>query len=543
MMIIKNIQEIKLISLFFIMFFIGIFSVQLYIFNETSYNLKDYSIEMVSGIADSISGKIIEVLNTSDMITNIVTNHINENKRFDAGSLNEFDNNIPFIDFYGFSSKTGEIIYDKNFKPTTQSNIILSPNASNNIEYFYDEDHIYVTKNNLYGTFTLGIDLKYIKSLFNISNKYNDFICVFILNKDGYRILNKVAVNWVVAKKIQYPEFIGEPHKFVRVYSNLNKETSTYIINKVGDKPFYVGIRISDKNLNAIPQITFYILNFIILLCVLTTVCLIHQIRIKMHETRQMFDHENELNDKLNQVNTELLYSIDSVSDLNDKLKETNEQLQESIEYRDKFLSTMSHELRTPLNAIIGFSDIMINELFGNLIPKYKEYAIHINKSGYSLLEFINDILNYRKIMADGVIIEKELIDINIIKNIVNNIYHEKNLSFDLNSSNIIADIRTFNQIITNVFSNCIKYGGNNISFKSYDVENKVVLEIHDDGNGIPNEKMNKLFVPFYTASTHIAGGTGLGLPLIKKLIEMNEGEIDITNINGTLIKLFFMKA
>ena len=131
-----------------------------------------------------------------------------------------------------------------------------------------------------------------------------------------------------------------------------------------------------------------------------------------------------------------------------------------------------------------------------------------------------------------------------MIQEVVSAVTNTKTIAYELNSSNILVDVKTFRQIITNIFSNCVKYGGDLIIIKSYDQDDKVVIEIYDNGSGIPDIKMKNLYVPFYTCDKHLSNNsTGLGLPLVKKLIELNDGNIEITNNNGALVKLFFMKA
>lgn len=244
--------------------------------------------------------------------------------------------------------------------------------------------------------------------------------------------------------------------------------------------------------------------------------------------------------DELIQSNEDLKHSINSINELNSKLKET-------LNHKKIFMSTMSHELRTPLNAIIGFSEIMFNELFGELSPKYKEYSENINSAGNDLLELINDILIYRQLNDNdnNHNITPQLISINFIKEIINNIHiKNKTIIYNLNDSKIFIDYRSLKQIINNIISNCVKYGGDIISIKSYNIKNDVILEIHDNGIGIPENKIEKLYIPFYSDDSFLnKNSSGLGIPIVKKLIELNNGNIDIVNNYGTLIKLTFQDA
>src|SRR5690606_11315149 len=224
---------------------------------------------------------------------------------------------------------------------------------------------------------------------------------------------------------------------------------------------------------------------------------------------------------------------------------------------KSRFLATMSHELRTPLNAIIGFSEMMNAELLGPLGNKrYVDYAASINESGRYLLDLINDILDMSKIEAGKYELVHE--PVNVVKAIrlschmVENTVRDKGLTLTLKNSNenpvIEADRRAFMQVILNVLSNAVKFTetGGTVTVNVTDApENRIKIEVQDTGIGIPADKLNRIGQPFEQVSgamTRGHGGTGLGLAITKKLVEMHDGEMQITSVygQGTTVTIVF---
>ena len=207
--------------------------------------------------------------------------------------------------------------------------------------------------------------------------------------------------------------------------------------------------------------------------------------------------------------------------------------------HKSEFLSNMSHELRTPLNAIIGFSEIMSQEMFGDLNDKQKEYMNDITKSGIHLLSLINDILDLSKVEAGRMELHLTTLDMNhMIQescSIVNEIAKSRSIKLTFNPienlRHLIVDERKTKQIILNLVSNAIKFTPENgeVTIAIVDKTKYLEVSITDTGIGISEDDLKKLFQSFKQVGTDItkkAQGSGLGLVLAKQFIELHGGRI-----------------
>jgi two-component system cell cycle sensor histidine kinase PleC len=225
---------------------------------------------------------------------------------------------------------------------------------------------------------------------------------------------------------------------------------------------------------------------------------------------------------------------------------------------KSMFLANVSHELRTPLNAIIGFSDIIKDEVMGPVgHPQYKEYITDINSSGVHLLSLINDILDYSKAEARKLDVESVDIDVNKIANSCMRLVEPRaklanvKLVEKLPNKPVVlaADPKRMKQIILNLLSNAVKFtqeGGEVSLTVSEDVINGLVnIVVVDTGIGIAAKDISKAMSPFGQIDSSISRryeGTGLGLPLSKKLTELMGGKFEIKSEVGlgTTIELVF---
>ena len=243
-----------------------------------------------------------------------------------------------------------------------------------------------------------------------------------------------------------------------------------------------------------------------------------------------------------------LLNKVDRVYlDIIQELQEHEEQLNLALKSaeqanltKSEFLATMSHELRTPLNAIIGFSEVLLDMNFGPLNEKQREYVHDVWESGKHLLLLINDILDLSKVEAGKMDLYLSKIDLNwVVKNSLLMI-KERALNHSLKievhieeaASEIRGDERKIKQILFNLLSNAAKFtpdgGSVGLTAKPYDGE-AVLLTVWDTGIGIDPKDHAKVFQEFVridNAYTRKTPGTGLGLALTKKMVELHGGKI-----------------
>jgi len=214
---------------------------------------------------------------------------------------------------------------------------------------------------------------------------------------------------------------------------------------------------------------------------------------------------------------------------------------------KSAFLANMSHELRTPLNAIIGFSDLMIQQAFGPIEPpRYRDYAGNIHEAGEHLLELINDILDLSKVEAGGEELQEEAIDIAELVQaalvLVQGRATKGNVKLTLDLPDglprIRADLRKMKQILVNILSNAVKFteaGGSVTIGVQCGPGGGHVFRISDTGVGIAEKDIPKALSPFGQIAKRSSGseGTGLGLPLTKKLVELHGGLFELKSAPG----------
>ncbi|NNG05253.1 MAG: HAMP domain-containing protein [Inquilinus sp.] len=205
---------------------------------------------------------------------------------------------------------------------------------------------------------------------------------------------------------------------------------------------------------------------------------------------------------------------------------------------KSEFLANMSHELRTPLNAIIGFSETMVNELFGPVgSPRYGEYANDIRESGRHLLGIIGEILDMAKIEAGKLDLDDGPMDLGSVVTAAMRLVHSRAESPDLSVTVAVADDavlygdeKLVKQIILNLASNAFKFtpAGGLVSIKvRYRADDGLTLAVRDNGVGIARGEIAKAMQPFGQVDSTLSraqGGTGLGLPLVRAFTELHGG-------------------
>lgn len=226
--------------------------------------------------------------------------------------------------------------------------------------------------------------------------------------------------------------------------------------------------------------------------------------------------------------------------------------VQETTRLKGEFLTSMSHEFRTPLNAIIGFSEMILSGNYGALNVKQSDYLNNIAISGHHLLRLVNDILDLSKIESGNMSLTYERFNIaytiNEAVSVLKSVAMKKGIEVDFEVNDIIisADNLRFRQIMYNLLSNAIKFTETNgkIEIKTRVNGDKLKIEIIDNGIGISEKDKWKIFSEFYqvdSSYTRRQEGTGLGLTLTRKLIELHKGHIDFDSQINKGSKFWFV--
>jgi two-component system cell cycle sensor histidine kinase PleC len=212
---------------------------------------------------------------------------------------------------------------------------------------------------------------------------------------------------------------------------------------------------------------------------------------------------------------------------------------------KSRFLATMSHELRTPLNAILGFSEVMKNEVFGvHASPTYREYSNDIHGSGQHLLGLINEILDLSRIEAGRYELNEEAV---ALAHVVEDCRHMMTLrakakgqtireAIDPSLPRIWADERAIRQIVLNVVSNAVKFtppAGEIVVKVGWTSSGGQYVSVRDTGPGIPEEEIPIVMSSFGRGSLAIKTaeqGSGLGLPIVKGLVDLHGGSFRLNS-------------
>ena len=223
---------------------------------------------------------------------------------------------------------------------------------------------------------------------------------------------------------------------------------------------------------------------------------------------------------------------------MRDDLGRLYAQLEAANRHKSEFLANMSHELRTPLNAVLGFSDILLQRMFGALNEKQEEYLRDIRESGTHLLSLINDILDLSKIEAGRMELERTDFDLpQAVSNaliLVRERATRRELTLDVvidaGVATVKADERKIKQVLLNLLSNAIKFTpeGGRITVHATSGNGCVQVSVKDTGIGIAPEDQGVVFEEFRQVGSSAAKqeGTGLGLALCRKFIELHGGKI-----------------
>jgi signal transduction histidine kinase len=259
-------------------------------------------------------------------------------------------------------------------------------------------------------------------------------------------------------------------------------------------------------------------------------------------------DTSPEMQDLLGAIASQASIHLETLR-LNEELQKRAAELQELDRLKSSFLANMSHELRTPLNSILGFSDVILEGIDGPLTDYMENDLKLIQKNGQHLLHLINDVLDMAKIESGRMNLHPELFKVhNVLDEVVSitsTLASEKNLALFIEPDSdeeveISADATRLRQVIINLTNNSIKFTEKGKIAIRVDKqgEDRVLIRVKDTGIGIPPKHLESIFQEFSqvdTSTTRKVGGTGLGLPISRRLVEMHGGRMwaESTGIDG----------
>jgi signal transduction histidine kinase len=265
-------------------------------------------------------------------------------------------------------------------------------------------------------------------------------------------------------------------------------------------------------------------------------------------ELEDLADEFNEMAARLGDSYATLEQKVaDRTRDLGEALTEIDEknrQLQLASQHKSEFLANMSHELRTPLNAIIGFSELLLDSMVGTLTPKQSDYVRDILASGKHQLAVINDVLDLSRVEAGRLDLERSTFSVsNAVTDAVALVRARATqrgiaLSEQLDShlGHVNADQRKVKQVLVNLLSNAVKFtpDGGRVGVRAYRENGEVAIAVSDTGPGIAPDEIRLIFREFgQTASARGHEGTGLGLALAKRIVELHGGRIWVESQTG----------
>lgn len=261
-------------------------------------------------------------------------------------------------------------------------------------------------------------------------------------------------------------------------------------------------------------------------------------------ELESLADQFNEMAQRLRESHADLERKV---ADRTREIEDKSRQLEMADKHKSEFLASMSHELRTPLNAIIGFSDVLLEQMFGELNPKQLEYLRDIHASGQHLLSLINDILDLAKVEAGRMELNLGIFDVRAAIDNALTLVRERALrqgitltsEVDPQLCELRADERKLKQILLNLLSNAVKFTpqGGAIKVMARQRDDSIEIAVADTGVGIARVDQDSVFEEFKQIGGDYARkseGTGLGLALTRKLVELHGGSIGLESEPGS---------
>ena len=266
------------------------------------------------------------------------------------------------------------------------------------------------------------------------------------------------------------------------------------------------------------------------------------QIQKQEERIRRSEKRELELQHRTTLLETEAR-SAEELATVNDELQRRQFELERAITARSRFYASMSHELRTPINAVLGYSTLMLDGIYGPLNEKQKEGLERTHRAAKHLLELVNDVLDLSKIEAGKIELAMQPVR---FPNLVDDLFvtvapfaaenkTQLNLSMEGEPVSVVSDPRRVRQVLLNLVSNAIKFGsGNPVSVVCRATpEGGVEISVCDSGVGIAEADRTRIFDEFVQLGQSQQPGTGLGLPISRRLVELLGGKLELESEVG----------
>ena len=227
------------------------------------------------------------------------------------------------------------------------------------------------------------------------------------------------------------------------------------------------------------------------------------------------------------------------------EIQEKSRQLEVASQHKSQFLANMSHELRTPLNAILGYTEMMVDGLYGDLPEKAQTTLERVQSNGKHLLGLINDVLDLSKIEAGQLVLAAEDYSVadmvSTVMAATESLAKTKNLALEANVAaglpRGVADSRRLAQVLLNLVGNAIKFTDEGkVEIRAVRADDNFEISVVDTGPGIAPADQAKIFEEFQqvdNTSTRKKGGTGLGLSISRKIVELHGGRITVESEVG----------
>lgn len=340
-----------------------------------------------------------------------------------------------------------------------------------------------------------------------------------------YRILGHDSV-WSVPSELNTINLIGIP-------------TGKYVLEVQAKNPQLYWSNVVRYNIRIVPHWYFSTLMIVLYILLLFGLSVFLVFALMHRRIRKFHEKEEHLKTLVNQKTTDLQEAIEKTERLLEKSEQTNRLLEEATEQKTYMLSIASHDLKSPLQAIIGFSDIIREETAD---PELKDMGEAIHSSSLDMLRQINELLDSAAIESKNVKLNRMNISLNdLVKEIIQSnkkrAYQKKQtlqLSSDVEAS-IYADEYWMKKAIDNIVNNAIKYSAQNalINISITRLDGYINLRVQDGGPGFTDEDLKKMFNRYQRLSARPTGGessTGLGLSIVKDIIDIHQGKIIVKN-------------